>query len=147
MTTNLPAGRVLVLAPHPDDEAIGAGGLIQRVIARGGEVCAVFITAGESNPWPQRLAYRRWKITHEQREQWGALRCGEATTSLRTLGASSDCALFLRHPDQQIAAMARGGDQTIADELRAILRDYEPALLVTPSAQDLHADHRAVAYF
>src|SRR2546430_10087895 len=38
--------RLLVLAPHPDDETLGAGGLIQRVLARGGTVRVVLVTAG-----------------------------------------------------------------------------------------------------
>ena len=139
--------RVLVLAPHPDDEAIGAGGLIQRVIARGAEVRAVFITSGESNPWPQRYVNRRWRIRAHDREEWGRMRCEEAKESLRTLGAQPDCATFLRFPDQRLAEIARAGDQQIADTLRSMMRDYKPTLLVTPSAQDLHSDHRAVAYF
>ena len=145
--TNLAIDRVLVLAPHPDDEAIGAGGLIQRVIARGGDVRVVFFTSGESNPWPQRYVNRRWKIRAREREEWGRMRCEEAKASLRTLGARPDCATFLGYPDQQLADIARSGDPRIADALRTIMREYKPALLVSPSAQDLHADHRAVAYF
>lgn len=147
MPTNVPTTRVLVLAPHPDDEALGVAGLIQRVRARAGDVRVVFITAGESNPWPQRFVYHRWKITPAQREKWGAMRCTEASASLAVLGLPPESAIFLRFPDQQMAAMARYGDPRIADALRMIMRDYEPTLLVTPSAQDLHADHRAVAYF
>jgi LmbE family N-acetylglucosaminyl deacetylase len=39
--------RLLVIAPHPDDETIGCGGLIQRVHANGGDVRVVLITAGD----------------------------------------------------------------------------------------------------
>jgi LmbE family N-acetylglucosaminyl deacetylase len=39
--------RLLVIAPHPDDETLGAGGLIQRVLAGGGRVCVVLVTAGD----------------------------------------------------------------------------------------------------
>src|SRR5689334_9969241 len=38
--------RLLVIAPHPDDETLGAGGLIQRVRANDGQVRVVLITAG-----------------------------------------------------------------------------------------------------
>lgn len=139
--------RVLVLAPHPDDEAIGAGGLIQRALAHGGDVCAVFITSGENNPWPQRYVNRRWKITPALREEWGRLRCDEARASLRTLGTGPDCPIFLGFTDQQLTSLARAGDMRLSDALRQIMRDYRPTLLVSPSAQDFHADHRAVAYF
>ncbi|MGZ4809923.1 MAG: PIG-L deacetylase family protein [Thermoanaerobaculia bacterium] len=147
MTTAVPAERVLVLAPHPDDEAIAAGGLIQRVTARGGDVRVAFITAGESNPWPQRLVNRRWTVTASDRAAWGRMRCGEASAALELLGAGSDSPMFLGFPDQKIASLARSGDQKVAESLRDVMRDYQPSLLVTPSAQDLHADHRAVAYF
>src|SRR5436190_21315216 len=40
--------RLLVIAPHPDDETIGAGGLIQRVHAAGGQVRVVFLTEGDA---------------------------------------------------------------------------------------------------
>src|SRR4051812_16874965 len=111
--------RVLVLAPHPDDEAIGAGGLIQRAIARGGDVRAVFITCGESNPWPQRYVNRRWRITRAQREEWGQLRCSEARQSLKVLGTDAESPIFLGYPDQELATLARAGDQRLADTLRS----------------------------
>lgn len=42
-----PRERLLVIAPHPDDETLGAGGLMQRVRARGGTVRVVLVTAGD----------------------------------------------------------------------------------------------------
>src|SRR6516162_434303 len=42
--------RLLVIAPHPDDEALGAAGLIRRVIATGGSVRIVWMTSGDGFP-------------------------------------------------------------------------------------------------
>ncbi len=42
-----PGERLLVVAPHPDDETLGAGGLIQRVLENHGQVRVVLITAGD----------------------------------------------------------------------------------------------------
>jgi hypothetical protein len=39
--------RLMVFAPHPDDETLAAGGLIQRVLARDGQVRVVFVTNGD----------------------------------------------------------------------------------------------------
>lgn len=39
--------RVLIIAPHPDDEAIGCGGLISRVIRDGGEVFVLWLTIAD----------------------------------------------------------------------------------------------------
>ncbi|MEI6861832.1 MAG: PIG-L family deacetylase, partial [Verrucomicrobiota bacterium] len=44
-----PASRVTVLAPHPDDEALGTGGLIQQALARGAAVRVVLLTDGAPN--------------------------------------------------------------------------------------------------
>ena len=139
--------RILVVAPHPDDEVIGAGGLIQRVAARGGDVRVVFVTAGENNPWPQRIMQRKWLITEQDRIAWGAMRRREAIDSLATLGAPEHAPFFLNFADTQIARMAREGDQRLTEMLRDIIRSFQPSLLVSTSAQDFHADHRAVAYF
>jgi LmbE family N-acetylglucosaminyl deacetylase len=133
----------LIIAPHPDDEVIGAGGLIQRA----GDVRVVFVTAGENNPWPQRVMQRKWLISAADREAWGAMRRREAAASLHVLGARPDAMIFLDFPDQQIARLARQGDQRLTEILRGIIRDFQPSLLVSTSAQDFHADHRAVAWF
>ena len=44
------ATRLIVFSPHPDDESLGAGGLIQRVLEAGGKVKVVFITSGDGFP-------------------------------------------------------------------------------------------------
>ena len=57
MTRNLTfraSDRLLVFAPHPDDETIATGELIQLAIAAGVAVRVVFATDGDNNPWPQR---------------------------------------------------------------------------------------------
>jgi LmbE family N-acetylglucosaminyl deacetylase len=50
---------LLVLAPHPDDEALGTGGLLQAAALLGVPVRVVFATNGERNPWAQRAVERR----------------------------------------------------------------------------------------
>src|SRR5262249_38639410 len=39
--------RLLVIAPHPDDEILGAGGLAQRVLMQDGHVTVLYVTAGD----------------------------------------------------------------------------------------------------
>lgn len=139
--------RLLVIAPHPDDETIGAGALIQRAVAAGGEVSALFATDGDNNPWPQRALKKKWRITADERAAWGATRRDEARAALEHLGASSASAIFLGHPDRALLRYARHGDPRIAEALRAIVADFDPTLIVSPSVLDLHADHRAIAHF
>src|SRR5262245_44158967 len=50
--------RILVLAPHPDDEVLGAGGVLHEAVSRKLPVHVVFLTNGDSNEWSF-LAYRK----------------------------------------------------------------------------------------
>src|SRR5207247_6384648 len=45
--------RVLVFAPHPDDESLAAGGLITRLVHAGDAVRVVFVTNGDGYPWAE----------------------------------------------------------------------------------------------
>src|SRR5438128_8481092 len=137
--------RTMIIAPHPDDDVIAAGGLIQRIIEGGGEVSVVYVTDGENNPWPQRYMKRKWILGAEDRAEWGAMRRREALASLERLRVSKDLTRFLAFPDQKISALARRGDMRLRDELRGAIESFRPTLIVSPSASDLHGDHRAIA--
>jgi LmbE family N-acetylglucosaminyl deacetylase len=139
--------RVLIVAPHPDDDVISAGGLIQRVIAAGGAVRVLFLTNGESNPWPQRASLRKWRITASDRESWASLRSREASAGLALLGVPNDGAHFLRFPDQRLSSLARSGDDRVRVAIADHARDFRPSLSIVPSIFDFHSDHRAAAYF
>ncbi|HEX7191159.1 MAG TPA: PIG-L family deacetylase [Thermoanaerobaculia bacterium] len=139
--------RVLIVAPHPDDDVISAGGVIQRSLAAGGEIRVLFLTNGESNPWPQRARLRKFRITEADREGWAALRSNEALAGLKLLGAPDGCAHFLRFPDQELSSMARKGDESVRVAIANHARDFGPSLAIIPSVFDFHSDHRAAAYF
>ena len=139
--------RTLVIAPHPDDESIATGGLLQRTIAAGGIVHVVFVTDGDNNPWPLRFLKKKLRITDTDRAEWGALRREESRQALTILGATAEAATFLGYPDSMLARMARAGDVRARDAITAAIADFAPSLLVVPSSFDLHADHRAIAWF
>ena len=82
MTDTPTLARTLIVAPHPDDDAIGAGGLIQRAVASGARVRVVFATDGESNAWPQRFTHKKLVIRKDERARWGAMRREEALEAL-----------------------------------------------------------------
>ena len=135
--------RILVIAPHPDDESIGTGGLLQRARAAGAEVRVIFCTSGDDNPWPQRAIEKRVFISTSARLRWAARRRDEARAALRFLLGSDDAALFLNLPDQGITRLLlHGGEQTIAT-LRAEFAALRPTIVVLPSADDAHPDHSA----
>ena len=139
--------RVLIIAPHPDDDIIAAGGLMQHIVAAGGELRVLFVTDGDNNPWPQRFLQRKWLLEDRDRAEWGATRRREALCSLSLLGIPDSSATFLALPDSAIADIARRGDTHLTREIQSAIADLQPTLVVSPSAFDLHSDHRAVSFF
>lgn len=91
--------RLLVVTPHPDDEVIAAGGLIQRVHALGGAVRAVYLTDGEGyvdairaeehGATPRSADYRRYGRRRER----------EARAALERLGIDRGALTFLGFPN------------------------------------------------
>ena len=137
--------RVLVLAVHPDDETLGAGGLIQQALASGAKVRVLFVTDGEDNPWPQRALERRWNIDSADRTRWGRRRRKEAVAALATLGLDASHAAFLGLPDQGLTALLTNGDNSVIELFRDEIANWQPTLLLSPALQDRHPDHNALA--
>ena len=138
-----PQDRVLIFAPHPDDEALGCGGLIQHAVAVGAQVRVVFQTDGDNNPWPQRYVEQRWNIDASCRQRWGARRRLEALRSVQTLGLPADAAVFLGLPDQGLTRLWQQRDAAALGLHAAELKTFRPTLLVVPSQDDNHPDHDA----
>jgi LmbE family N-acetylglucosaminyl deacetylase len=143
MSARFPLARVLLVCPHPDDETLGAGLLLQEVVARGGQVRVLYLTDGERNPIPQLLEERRWPFGPAARARWGARRRAEAREALRILGVEDGAAEHWSLPDQGLAHLA-DGDRVVAS-LSAAFESFAPTVIVTPSARDLHPDHVAAA--
>jgi N-acetyl-1-D-myo-inositol-2-amino-2-deoxy-alpha-D-glucopyranoside deacetylase len=136
--------RLMVLAPHPDDESLAAGGLIQRAIAHGRPVSVVFVSDGENNPWPQRVLERRLWIGARQREDWGRRRRAEADAALQALGAATATVHRLGWPDGGITRMLLGDMASMLARMRELLARERPTLLVLPDLCDRHPDHSAL---
>ena len=74
---NLAGPRLLVIAPHPDDETVGAGGAIAMARARGWDVTVVFLTCGDGF-W-QAVRHRGEAMpTPADMQAYGASRAAEA---------------------------------------------------------------------
>jgi LmbE family N-acetylglucosaminyl deacetylase len=116
--------RVLVIAPHADDEVIGAGGTIAKHVAHDDEVYLCVVTQPYSPPWSeQQLAAVRPQVREVQ--QVLRLRdvffCGFPTVKLNTV------------PQIELASAL----QKIVDEVR-------PEVIYTTSPSDINEDHRIV---
>ena len=139
-----PVDRVLVLAPHPDDESIACGGLLlaTRDVAAARRV--VVITDGDNNPWPQRWIEKRWQIDAQARARWGARRRSEAQTALDVLGVEPAQRFFFGLPDLGLTNLLMRDDQGLRDGIRTQLEEFQPNLVLAPVIDDHHPDHSAL---
>ncbi len=135
--------RVLVVVPHPDDETLAAGGLIQTALAVGAALRVVIVTDGDNNPWPQRWIEKRWRIDAAARRRWGARRRNEADAASVRLGIAADDIRHYGWPDQGLTDLLMR-DAYCEDQLVAEMVDFAPNLVVVPSLADRHPDHSAL---
>ena len=135
---------ILLFAPHPDDESLGAGGLLQRAVEVGAKIHIVFVTNGDNNPWPQRVVERRVRISSHDRSRWGARRRSEARAALRKLGIPADAARFLGIPDRGVTALLMNNPEGPFGTLCHIFDETRPTILVVPSPNDHHPDHNSL---
>ncbi|NLI79526.1 MAG: PIG-L family deacetylase [Candidatus Riflebacteria bacterium] len=104
-----PAGaeRILIVAPHPDDETISLGGWVADQVASGSEVWAVVVTDGAR--FPRAIRARSVKPTllfrpHDFRKL-GRRRRLEASCALKNLGVPAEHRIFLGYPSGAMAAI------------------------------------------
>ena len=133
--------RLLVIAPHPDDETIANGLLIQQVRAAGGAVKILLLTAGDNNPWPQRWLERRVRIAAADRKRWGQRRDAELERALQLLDVPSEALQKLHWPDMGVTdVLLHDGRRAIAT-LAAAIDAFRPSVIAMPSLEDRHPDH------
>ena len=101
------ATRLLVIAPHPDDEVLGAGGLMQRVHATGGAVRVVYLTDGEGYPEGVRQEDHVQTPTPKDYLGYGKQRRREARAALVRLGLADAFQTFLGFPDSGLCQLTR----------------------------------------
>ncbi|TCV97408.1 LmbE family N-acetylglucosaminyl deacetylase [Luteibacter rhizovicinus] len=135
--------RLLVVSPHPDDESLATGGLIQRVLAAGGRVDVLLLTDGDDNPWPQRWLERRIVIDNEARKRWGTRRRGEVASALARLGVAADRLHALGWHDMAVTTELRRRHGKAIETIGAVLNSVSPTLVVMPALGDRHPDHSA----
>jgi LmbE family N-acetylglucosaminyl deacetylase len=123
----------LVIAPHADDEAIGAFGLIRALRRRGARVDVLVVTDGAASH-PNSPSWPRARLVAERRR--------ETRRAMRRLGLNAARVHVLALPDGGVPACPRACRSGIA---RAIARRPRLDCLIGPVGDDAHPDHRAVA--
>ncbi len=121
--------RLLVVAAHPDDESLGAGGLIAMAAANGAEVCVLVVTDGEASH-PHSRTHAPAELARIRRREVGA--------AIRAL-APTACTHFLAVPDGAVDAHREQVRNAVGQRLEGCTH------LATPWIGDRHPDHEACA--
>jgi LmbE family N-acetylglucosaminyl deacetylase len=103
---NLHSTRLLVIAPHPDDESLAAAGLIQRVHDAGGVVRVVVMTSGDALIQGVELADHTTNPTATEFRRYGHRRERETTSAMAGLGLDPSHLTFLGFPDDGLCLLA-----------------------------------------
>jgi LmbE family N-acetylglucosaminyl deacetylase len=169
--------RVLVFAPHPDDETLATAGLVQRVLKLGGSVRMVFMTNGDGFLDGVRAEFDIAKPTDHNYIEYGNMRQQEALKAISQLGVGEGDAIFLGFPDGGIddlwaahwssltpytSPQTRWNHPAYSNtytrsvkysgvDLRAqlvgVMRSFSPDWIVLPDTRDTHPDHAATGAF
>src|SRR5574337_1017696 len=122
-----PKGRVLVLAPHADDESLGCGGALALHHRQGDGVKVVVATDGAAG---DPLGYYK---DYDYRE----LRRGEARRAAAILGINE--LVFWGYPDGKLAEA-----RDLSERLASLLAADRPDIVYRPSTREIHPDQWAL---
>jgi LmbE family N-acetylglucosaminyl deacetylase len=135
----------MLIAPHPDDEALACSVILQQAVRAGAAIRIVYVTDGDNNPWPQRVLERRWRLSASDRKRWGKLRRAEALAALRVLDIHPGDVRFLALPDQGLTGLLLRDCYSALSPLTQVIDDWSPTDILAPALSDIHPDHNAVA--
>ncbi|HTZ11700.1 MAG TPA: PIG-L family deacetylase, partial [Candidatus Margulisiibacteriota bacterium] len=169
--------RILILAPHPDDEILACAGIIQKAKALGLPLRILFLSYGDNNEWSFIVYRKRPVIIPKAVEGMGMIRHDEALLADQTLGVSPEDIIFLGYPDfgaldiwtkhwQKSApflsmltkcravpysnAFRPGAPykgEEIIKDITAILKGFKPTKIFLSHPADHNGDHRALYLF
>jgi len=162
--------RVLIVAPHIDDEAIAAAGYAAASLRRGAEVSVVYVTSGDCNRTSAEIMDFTLRPGERDYLAEGRLRIQEAIAAMAVLGVPRGHLYFLGYPDRGIRPMLENPGQVIPSpgtgrtavpyeeavspgaeyrldnlekDLRTVLDKTRPTIVLSPVLFDAHPDHSA----
>ncbi|MFH0795577.1 MAG: PIG-L family deacetylase [Candidatus Omnitrophota bacterium] len=169
--------RILILAPHPDDEVLGCGGVIQEAVKRKIPVRIVFFTYGDNAQWSFFLYRKHPVILPRAARKMGLVRHDEAMAVDKMLGIPPEEITFLGYPDFRTihiwyshwkdqppaksmltrvkavpyANAFRPGapykGEEILRDLKEIILEFKPTRVFLPHPADHSPDHKALYLF
>jgi LmbE family N-acetylglucosaminyl deacetylase len=163
--------RLLVLAPHSDDEGLGAAGLMMKAVEEGIDVRVVLLTNGDGFPVAAGQEAGTLLPSPQDFIDLGNQRQVETINAVGVLGVPAENISFLGYPDSGTPSMwyenwsidnpyesdftqtsrspyentyrpesVYAGEDLLGD-IRDILEEYQPDLVVYPQGNDVHSDH------
>ncbi|MEW6420775.1 MAG: PIG-L deacetylase family protein [Deinococcota bacterium] len=166
--------RVLILSPHPDDETLCCGGMIQQAQAAGAQVYIVWATPGDGFEFDAILTQKVLDPGPQQMRRLGGVRAQEARRAVAVLGVPADRTFMLGYPDGGLfrlfttnyeeaytaphtgasavyvpGALTPGAPYTgraLEADLGRVLDQVRPDLVLAPAPQDFHADHHTLSF-
>ena len=169
--------RLLILAPHPDDEVMATGGVIQKALKAKARVKVLFLTNGDHNEpafivYEKRLTMRKGEFIH-----MGQVRRKESLEALNKLGLTEKDCIFLGYPDfgTMEILLKYWGDtrpfkymltriskvpysnclspnapyigESILKDMEKVIRYFKPTKVFVSSPVDVNRDHRSLYLF
>jgi LmbE family N-acetylglucosaminyl deacetylase len=169
--------RLLILAPHSDDETLGTAGLILAAQRDGIQVRVVIATNGDGFLFATMQDFRKLYPHPQDFIRFGEMRQRESLAALKILGIKPEQVSFLSYPDR--GSPSEWNDHWSASnpyrspysqgtkspypltynphsvyagedylgDIMSILKDYRPDLIVYPHPDDVHPDHWGLNVF
>jgi len=167
--------RILIIAPHIDDEIISSGGLIQEALSRKAKIKIVYLTNGDNNYLSVININKNLQENPNNFINLGQKRMKEAKEATKVLGLTMDDLIFLGYPDNGLKNLLRENFLTaythkafklnynpytgtykeqqlykginLFNDLKEIIMDYQPTIIILPHPRDANPDHSAGYYF
>jgi LmbE family N-acetylglucosaminyl deacetylase len=125
---------VLVLAPHPDDEALGCGGTLALLVRAGARVHVAYLTDGGASH-PDHPLFLKGEI--------GALRRDEARSGARALGIDLSHLEFLGLEDGRLASLDPEETRQAVAAISSVIAKVAPDAVLLPCRRDGSSEHDA----
>lgn len=169
--------RVLIFAPHPDDEAIGTAGVLQKALSAGAKVKVAVFTNGDNNElafivYEKRITLRKGEFIH-----MGEVRRKESLAALEFLGLQQSDIVFMGYPDfgtmeiltqywgttkpyrsmfprqtavpypEALSPHAPYVGESILKDIKKVIFEFKPTKIFVSHPVDTNRDHRALYVF
>ena len=169
--------RVLIIAPHPDDESIGCAGVIQQAKSAGAKVRVLYMTNGDCNQVAFMVYEKRVTMFKGEFIHMGQVRRTEAENAMESLGLDKKDLVFLGYPDfgtftifrdywrtnkpfkslltrvtsvpykNNLSYGAPYVGESILNDVKNVLLEFKPNKIFVSHPADVNGDHKAAYLF